>query len=301
MADSPLPPADLDLRLLESFVAVAGHRHFGRAADALHTTQPSLTRQIRRLERQVGVRLIDRTPRGSRLTEAGQAFLPQAQALLRSAATAVAAARAAALASRITVGYTSGLFVTSAVRELRHRHPGADVRTLALTCDEPPAALLDHRVDVVVARLLFPVGGLRVTPLYNEPRVLVIPRGHRLAGKESVTLDDIADEPLARVRNLDPAWDALWRVDPRPDGRPAPAGPVAETLADKFELIAAGQAAIISAGPHATGIRPDLITIPIEGIEPGHVVVAHRADDRSPLVTTFRTCAQEHLTGNRAA
>src|SRR5690242_15741983 len=79
MPDSPLPPADLDLRLLESFVAVAGHRHFGRAAEALHTTQPSLTRQIRRLERQVGVRLIDRTPRGSRLTEAGQAFLPQAQ------------------------------------------------------------------------------------------------------------------------------------------------------------------------------------------------------------------------------
>jgi DNA-binding transcriptional LysR family regulator len=301
MADSPLPRVDLDLRLLESFVAVAGHGHFGRAAEALHTTQPSLTRQIRRLERQVGVRLVDRTPRGSRLTEAGQAFLPRAQALLRSAATAVAAARAAALPSRITVGYTAGLFVTAAVRELRRLHPGADVRTLALTCDEPPAALLDQRVDAVVARLLFPVGGLHVTPLYNEPRVLVVPLGHRLAGKESVTLDDIADEPLARVRNLDPASDALWRIDPRPDGRPAPAGPVAETLADKFELIAAGQAVIISAGPHAAGIRPDLTTIPIEGIEPGHVVVACRAGDRSPLVAAFRTCAQAHLTGNRAA
>jgi len=56
------------------------------------------------------------------------------------------------------------------VRELRRRHPGADVRTLALTCDEPPAALLDRRVDAVVARLLFPVGGLRVTPLYDESR-----------------------------------------------------------------------------------------------------------------------------------
>ena len=75
------------------------------------------------------------------------------------------------------------------MRELRHRHPGADVRTLALACDEPSAALLDQRVDAVVARLLFPVGGLCVTPLYQEPRVLVIPRGHRLAGKESVTFD----------------------------------------------------------------------------------------------------------------
>jgi DNA-binding transcriptional LysR family regulator len=297
----PYSPADLDLGLVRSFAAVAEHRHFGRAAEALHTTQPSLTRQIGRLERQVGARLIDRTPRGSRLTEAGEVFLPQAQALLRSAATAVASTRAAARPRRIAVGYTAGLFVTGTVRELRHRHPGTDVRTLHLTCDEPPAALLDHRVDAVVARLLFPPGGLDVTVLYTEPRVLVVPRGHRLAGKESVTLDDIADEPLVRLRQADPDWNARWRIDPRPDGRPAPDGPVAETLADKFELIAAGHAAIISAGPYAAGIRPDLVTVPIEGIEPGRVVVASRSGERSPLVSAFRACAQAHLTGDRAA
>lgn len=298
----PSPPsADLDLRLLESFVALAAHQHFGRAAEALHTTQPSLTRQIRRLEGQVGARLIDRTPRGSQLTEAGEVFLPLAQSLLRSAATAVAAARAAARPSRITVGYTTGLFITAAVRELRHRHPGAEVRTLALPCDEPRAALLEHRVDAVVTPLLFPADDLDVTVLYYEPRVLVIPNDHRLAGKESVTLDDIADEPLVQVRDTDPAWDAQWRVSPRPDGRPAPNGPVAETLADKFELIAAGHAAIISAGPHATGIRPDLTTIPIEGLAPAHVVVATRAGDTTPLVTAFRACASAHLTGTRPA
>ena len=301
MPDSPQLPVELDLRLVQSFLAVAEHRHFGRAAEALHTTQPSLTRQIHRLERQVGARLIDRTPRGSHLTEAGEVFLPQAQALLGSAANALASARAAARPSRVTIGYTAGLFVTPAVRELRHRHPGADVRTLHLTCDEPSAALLDHRVDAVVARLLFPVGQLHVTTLYDEPRVLVVPLDHWLAGKESVTLDDIADEPLAQLRQADPAWNALWRIDPRPGGRPAPDGPIAETLADKFELIAAGHAAIISAGLYAAGIRPDLTTVPIEGIEPGRVVVATRAGERSPLVAAFRTSAQAHLTGNRAA
>ena len=300
MPDSPPPPVNLDLRLVQSFAAVAEQRHFGRAAEALHTTQPSLSRQIHRLEQQVGARLIDRTTRGSQLTEAGEIFLPLAEALLRSAATAVAATRAAARPSRLTIGYTAGLFVTPAVRELRHRHPGADVDTLHLACDEPPAALLDHRVDAVVARLPLPGAQLHVTPLYDEPRVLVVPLDHRLAGKESVTLDDIADEPLPQVREADPGWSALWRIDPRPDGRPAPVGPLAETLADKFELIAAGQAVIISAGPHATGIRPDLTTVPIEGVEPGHVVVATRVGDRNPLVTAFRSYAHAQLTGNHA-
>jgi len=72
---------------------------------------------------------------------------------------------------------------------------------------------------VAVARLPLSTDRLRVTVLYEQPRVLLIPVTHRLAGKESVTLDDFADEPL--VRYSDPALDAFWRVDPRPDGRPA--------------------------------------------------------------------------------
>src|ERR1700734_1672699 len=98
--------ADLDLRLVRYFVVVADHRHFGRAATALRVAQPSLSRQIRRLEQQLGARLLDRTPQGTRLTEAGEVFLPAARALLRSAARATARTRAAAQPSRITIGYT---------------------------------------------------------------------------------------------------------------------------------------------------------------------------------------------------
>ena len=108
------------------------------------------------------------------------------------------------------------------------------------------AALLDHRVDAVVTRLPFPTDQLHVTILYDEPRVLVVPLDHRLAGKESVTLDDIADEPMPRMRDSDPAWSAFWRVDPRPDGRRAPDGPFIDALEDKFEVIAAGQAVAIT-------------------------------------------------------
>ena len=287
---------DLDLRLVRYFVEVADHRHFGRAAAALRVAQPSLSRQIRRLEQQLGARLLDRTPQGTQLTDAGAAFLPSAKALLRSAARAAAQARAAGHPSRITVGYTAGLIVTPAVRELRRQHPDADVHAVHLGWTEAREALLGHRVDAVVARLPFPTDQLHVTILYDEPRVLVVPLDHRLAGKESITLDDIADEPMPRMRDSDPAWSAFWRVDPRPDGRRAPDGPFIDALEDKFEVVAAGEAVVISAGVRANALRPDLTTIPLEGVEPSHVVLATRADERSRLVAAFRKLAEAHLT-----
>ena len=296
MGDAPSSAADLDLRLVRYFTVVADHRHFGRAAAELRIAQPSLSRQVRRLEQQLGARLLDRTPRGTRLTEAGEVFLPRARALLRSAAQSAAATRAAAQPSKITIGYTPGLIVTPAVRALRRRHPDTDVQTLHLGWNEPREALLDHRVDAAMTRLPIRTGGLHVTILYDEPRLLMVPLDHRLAGKESVTLDDIAGEPIPRLP--DPLWNAYWRIDPRPDGSPAPDGPFVEALEDKNELIAAGQAvAIIPGGLPAGSIRPDLTTIPLHGVEPSHVVLATRAGDRSRLVAAFRKSAQDCLAG----
>ncbi|NUW44155.1 LysR family transcriptional regulator [Nonomuraea rhodomycinica] len=297
MPDSP----DLDLRLVRYFTAVAEHRHFGRAAEALHITQPSLSRQIRRLERQLGVLLLDRTPQGTRLTAAGEVFLPRAKTLLRSAAQAAAQTRAAALPRRITIGYTTGLIVTPAVRELRRLHPDADVRTAHVAWNEPRPALLGYRVDAVVTRLPLATDGLDVTILYDEPRTLLLSRDHRLAGRASVTLADIADEPLPRLADPDPAWEAYWRIDPRPDGRPAPDGPLIADIEDKFELIAAGEAVAIAAGPIFVNLRPDLTSVPLEDVEPSHVVLATRAGDRNRLVPAFRTCARALLTGSPAS
>ena len=188
MSDSASPMVDLDLRLVRYFVVVAEQRHFGRAATALRVAQPSLSRQIRRLERELGVRLLDRTPQGTRLTDAGEVFLPRAKALLRSAVQARAQARAAAQPSRITIGYTTGLIVTPAVREMRREHPDAEVQVSHLDWNQALDALLGHRVDAVVTRLPFPTDGLHVTILYDEPRVLVVPIDHRLAGRTSVTI-----------------------------------------------------------------------------------------------------------------
>jgi DNA-binding transcriptional LysR family regulator len=273
---------------------VAGQLSFGRAAALLHITQPSLSRQIRSLERQIGTRLLDRDRQGTRLTPAGAAFLPHATELLAFAARAAAHARAAAVPSRFTVGHTRGLIITPAVRELRLRDPDVEVHTLHLELDDVRPALFGHRVDAVVTRMPFTTDGLRVTMLYDEARVLLVAKDHRLAGKASVTLDDIADEPIPHVAN--PVWDAFWRVDPRPGGTPAPAGPVVDSLEDQYELVASGQVvAIAPAGLRADGTRPDLVTIPLSGLEPCQVVLATRAEDSARPVTEFRGLARTLL------
>jgi DNA-binding transcriptional LysR family regulator len=151
-------------------------------------------------------------------------------------------------------------------------------------------------VDAVVARLPFSTDQLEVTVLYDEPRVLLVPLNHRLAGKESVTLDDIADEPLPQTPGADPAWTAFWRIDPRPDGRPAPGGPVVRALEDKFEFVADGQAVAIAAGlRRGQTVRPDITSIPLHGVEPSHVALATRAGEHNRLLSAFRKAAHALL------
>ncbi|MGP3965172.1 LysR family substrate-binding domain-containing protein [Nonomuraea sp. 3N208] len=235
---------------------------------------------------------------GSRLSAAGAAFLPRAQALLHTADQAVLAARAAAPPRTITIGYVEDLVITPAVRDLRRRHPDAHVRTQHLDSDEA-RALPDRQVDVLVARTPLPIPSddLHVTVLYEEPRVLLVPASHRLAGKESVTPDDFAHEPLVACAGMAAAWTGFWRLSPRPNGDPAPLGPMlVDTFEDKLEVVADGRAiAIVPFDDRRSTLRDDLATIPIDGIESCQVAVVTRANDRNPLVAHFRESAKNCL------
>ncbi|MER5913037.1 LysR substrate-binding domain-containing protein [Streptomyces sp. NPDC001982] len=295
---APRPGPDLDLRLVRYFTVVAEQLNFARAAAELHVAQPSLSRQIQRLEDVLGVRLLERTTQGSRLTAAGAAFLPQAQALLHSARQAVLTARAAAPPRTITIGYVEDLVITPAVRDLRRRHPDAHVRTRHLDSDEA-RALPDGQVDALVARAPLPVtdDGLDVSVLYDEPRALLVPAFHRLAGKESATPDDFTDEPLVACAGMTAPWTGFWRLEPRADGRPAPLGPLlVDTFEGKLEAVADGRAiALVPADDPRGAFRGDLVAVPVAGIEPCQVVVATRSADANPLVAHFRASAKNLL------
>lgn len=292
---------DFDLRLVRYFTVVAEHLNFGRAAAALHVAQPALSRQIQRLEGHLGVRLFDRTPQGSQLTDAGRAFLPRARALLQEARRAAFTARAAMAPAAVTLGFVEDLVITPAVRKMRLRHPDAQIQTRHLDCRAARDALLEHRVDAVLGRMPFPfpLDDLQVTVLYDEPRVLVVPASHRLADQASVIVDDFADDELIPCPVTDAAaWSEFWRLEPRSDGLPAPVGPVvAYSYEDKLEHVAAGEAiAILPAGDRRFTLRPDVAAIPIKGVDPCQVVVITRVDEANELVADFRAAAQAHLT-----
>jgi DNA-binding transcriptional LysR family regulator len=188
---------DLDLRKLRYFVAVADRLHFGRAAEELHIAQPVLSRQIRALEQDLGAPLLARDSHGVALTDAGRQLLTDAGPLLASAQAVRRRVTAAARGSRrLMVGFRAGIAVTPAVRQFAERHPDILVDVQRIEADEQASMLLDGRIDVGYVRLPIDEAGLRVTPLYTEPRVAVLPAGHRLAGKDQVTEADLAGEPL---------------------------------------------------------------------------------------------------------
>ncbi|BBZ77080.1 putative transcriptional regulator, LysR family protein [Mycolicibacterium anyangense] len=294
---------DLELRLVRYFTVVAQHLNFSRAATELQVAQPSLSRQIQRLEHRLGVRLLDRTPQGALLTEAGKAFLPEAQTLLRAARQAALTARAYAPAGKIVIGYVEDLIVTPAVRQLRRRHPDADITTRHLECHQQDV-LIDGRADALVARapLFIPTDGVRVTELYDEPRMLVLPADHRLADRPSVSLEDFAKgESIicshGGTRVIFPA-DSYQSSDPGPMS----AGPIVESFEDRLELVASGQAvAVVPVGDRRSSVRPDLASVPLEGFPPSSVVVATRIGETNPLVAEFVSAAQALLIGTNTA
>jgi DNA-binding transcriptional LysR family regulator len=290
---------DLELRLIRYFTVVAEHRNFTRAATELHLAQPSLSRQIQRLEHRLGVRLLDRTPQGVLLTEAGKAFLPEAHALLRAARRAALTVRAYAPAGKIIIGYVEDLVVTPAVRALRRRHPDADVVTRYLECHEE-GLFTDGHVDVLVARapLFIPTDNIRITALYDEPRMLVMPADHPLAQRASVSLDDFAQGQSIICSHG--GTRAIFPTDsPQPNSpEPMPAGRVVERFEDRLELVASGQAvAVLPVGDRRSSVRPDLATVPLDGFPASSVVVASRIGETNPLVAEFVSTATALLVG----
>jgi DNA-binding transcriptional LysR family regulator len=276
---------DLDLRKVRYFVAVADRLHFGRAAEELHIAQPALSRQIRALEKDLGTPLLTRDSHGVALTDAGRQLLADAGPLLASADAVRRRVTAAARGSRrLAVGFRTGIPVIPAARAFEARHPDVVVDVQRIEWDDQAAMLLDGRIDVGFVRLPIDETGLRVTPLYTEPLMVVLPAGHRLAGKEEVTEADLAGEPL------------VWHADPstHPTRRPLPdSGLRVRGVEEKLEHVAAGRGiSFVGRSETLFYSRPDIGYVPIPELAPDQVCLAMAASRTSPLADDFFTAAQ---------
>ncbi|GAA0582067.1 LysR family transcriptional regulator [Paractinoplanes ferrugineus] len=205
----------IELRQVRYFVAVAEQLSFTRAARDLHLAQQSLSQQIGALERQLGVRLFDRDTRGTRLTPAGAAFLPSARDLLDRAEAAVAAVRRAGH-SHLELGFlssTANYMLPAIVRAVRARLPQVTVTTHDLAVADLVAGLRDGRLDAAFTRPPL-VADLVTTTIADEPVCAVLPAGHRLAGRDSLRLAELAGEDwVLSPRESWPPWHEKYDRD----------------------------------------------------------------------------------------
>jgi DNA-binding transcriptional LysR family regulator len=285
--------ADVDLRKLRYFVAVAERLHFGRAAEALHIAQPVLSRQIRALEDELKVQLFVRDKRATELTPAGRQLLADAGPLLASAdALRRRVVRAARGRGSFTIGFMPGLIVTQAVRALAGRHPELTVNVLRTSWDDQTEVLRDGRADVSYVRLPADQRGLQIRPLLSEPRVAALPAGHRLVGKDAITIADLADEHLLQDPGAVPEWRDI-AAEMRTRRRRA--APVFGTVEEKLEHVAAGHGIVLL--PLSTAVfytRPGIAYSHVSDIPPNQVCLAWDATRRSRLIQDFVAIAADH-------
>jgi len=287
--------ADVDLRKLRYFVAVAERLHFGRAAEELHIAQPVLSRQIRALEQELKAELFVRDKRATELTPAGRQLLADAGPLLAGADALRRRVTRAAQGPEgcFTIGFMPGLIVTEAVRALTSLYPRLTVDVLRTNWDDQTAVLHDGRADVSYIRLPVDQSGLQVRPLLTESRVAALPAGHRLAGKDTVTLADLADEHLLQDPAAVPEWRDIATEMRDPD---RPAAPFFRTVEEKLEHVAAGRGIVLL--PLSTAVfytRPGVAYVNVPDLAPNQVCLAWEAVRSSPLIQDFAAIAADHL------
>jgi DNA-binding transcriptional LysR family regulator len=273
-------------------VAVARHLHFGRAAAELHIAQPVLSRQIRALETELHVPLFRRDKRSTELTSAGRQLLADAVPLLAGAeALRRRVARAARGPDRFVVGFMPGLIVTEAVRAIRERHPGLTVDLLRTGWNDQTDVVHDGRVDVSYVRLPVDRRGLTLRPLLGEPRVAMLPAAHRLAGKETIEIAELADDRLLQDPAAVPEWRDIATVEPAPP---------AYAVEEKLEHVASGRGVVVL--PLSTArfyTRPDVVWARIADIPPNRVSLAWESSRRDSLITEFAALAEEFPAARR--
>src|SRR3954464_7865693 len=201
----------MELRHLRYFIAVADAGSLTVAAEQkLHTSQPSLSRQIRDLEQEVGVQLIHRSAHGVELTSAGKAFLDHARMALVQAEAAKEAALRAAQPAKPTflLGFMSGAeigLLPEVDRVLRDEFPGIEIR---LSSDYSPVlakALMRRKLDAAFMRPEEQMGDLGFKRVRTDPLIFVFPRDHRLAALAAIAPEDVANETFYLPSKAAPA------------------------------------------------------------------------------------------------
>ena len=285
----------MELRHLRYFIAVAEEGSFINAAERrLHTAQPSLSRQIRDLELEVGVKLLERKARGIVLTAAGQVFLDNARLVLMQLDATVEAARRAEQPKKpgFVVGFLAGqevIWLSETLRILQEEAPGTDITISSLSSPELANALMQNRMDVALLRREAQTSGLTFKLLIKEPLVVILPANHRLAKHRTIRPQDLAREsfiagstklaPVLRSAVKEYAASSGISLNPKYD---------AENISGGMSLVASTGCLMLLPIYGTKMLVPSVIARPLAGEPPTvDLVMGYNKSNTSALLKRF--------------
>lgn len=231
---------EVEIRELRYFLCVAEELHFGRAAERLGMAQPPLSRAIRQLETRLGVRLFDRDRRGTQLTDAGRTLAIEARKVIEAVSAAQLRTQRAANAGGSLVLATKAGASHELLQQLLDAtaaDPGVpSLRVRLCEVGEQSGLLRDGQADVALMhRPVDDLAGFETVNLVSEDQVVILPRSHAFARRESVTLAELQSAPGPPL--------ARW---PRPDGSYLEGpGPRVRTQSQIAQLVALGKALLV--------------------------------------------------------
>jgi DNA-binding transcriptional LysR family regulator len=285
----------VELREIRVFLTLCEELHFGRTAERLQVSQTRVSQIVRDLERKLGTQLFERTSRRVGISAAGRRLRDELAPAYGDLADVLSRAYAAggAIAGVLRLGVYStagGPRLIDLVREFETRHPECEVEISDAGWDDPLGPLQRGDVDLLAMRLPIDRPDLVVGPiLTSQPRVLAVARDHPLAGRESVTLEDVADYLVARLDTLPREMVAELIPARAPSGRPIRRMRRPVSRQDELTaLIALGRIV------HPTGTtfasrygHPDIVYVPLTGMPPCRSALLWRRGNADARVAAF--------------
>ena len=262
----------MELRHLRCFLAVAEELHFARAAERLHIEQSPLSRAIKELEEDLGVRLFNRTTRSTRLTRAGQLFLdhvPRIFTALDQARGSVQAA-AAGFHGQLRLALSDGITpprLTALLAQCREEEPQVDIRLFEVPLGQQLRGLHDDLYDVGFAQSAEVGDGIVAEPAWSDPLVVAVPARHPLLAYQRIPLDEVLRHPLVACdpQSCEGHCHQIRRILRGADREPL----VVEQVSSHdlmLTLVAAGYAlALVGASHLAASRREEVVARPLAG------------------------------------
>jgi LysR family hca operon transcriptional activator len=285
----------MDLRHLRYFVAVAEEGSLTVAAEKrLHTAQPSLSRQMRDLELELGVSLMVRGARGIELTAAGKVFLDHARMALMQVEAAVHAARRASQPAKTSfaVGFLTGYemdWLPTLMRILRDELPRAEVVIHSRSSPDLAAALVADEIDLAFLRPEKKAPGLTYTPLREEPLIVVMARDHDLSARDAIRAEDLTGQTLVGVpkasspvlRSVTDDYATQVGIDLTPDYE-------VDNLSMAISLVVSTRGVSLLPLYARNLFPPSVVSRPLAGAPPMiDLVLGFKETNRSPLLKTL--------------